>query len=122
MELSSAASRIGRRASKPSVKRTWGMGDPGKSDPMQIDESGTSAAVTNGSSVRAQLDLQYVSIQLDGITFGGWYRLLSDGRMELIARAHMAWDRRSQATPREQAEAMLSELIRTERPLPPSSS
>jgi hypothetical protein len=28
-------------------------------------------------------DLQYVSLQMDGKTYGGWYRQLADGRLEL---------------------------------------
>jgi hypothetical protein len=101
------------------------MGSPGNSDPAQTSKSGASASLTDGSPARAQLltttDLQYVSIQLDGITFGGWYRLRPDGRMELMARGHMTWDSRSQAIPLEQAKEMLSELIRAEGRLQPNS-
>jgi DNA-directed RNA polymerase specialized sigma24 family protein len=57
-------------------------------------------------------DLQYVSIQLDGSTYGGWYRLLPDGQMELLALANMHCERRTENTPVEQARGMLTDFIR----------
>jgi DNA-directed RNA polymerase specialized sigma24 family protein len=57
-------------------------------------------------------DLQYVSIQLDGNTYGGWYRLLPDGQMELLALANMHCERRTENTPVEQARGMLTDFIR----------
>lgn len=61
-------------------------------------------------------DLQYISIQLDGKTYGGWYRLLTDGRMELLALANMHCERRDENTPTEQARGMLADFIRAARP------
>lgn len=60
-------------------------------------------------------DLQYVSIQLDGNTYGGWYRLLPDGQMELLALANMHCERRTENTPVEQARGMLTDFIRRVR-------
>jgi DNA-directed RNA polymerase specialized sigma24 family protein len=57
-------------------------------------------------------DLQYVSIQVDGSTYGGWYRQLPDGQMELLALANMHCERRSESTPVEQARGMLTDFIR----------
>jgi RNA polymerase sigma-70 factor, ECF subfamily len=65
-------------------------------------------------------DLQYVSLQVDGKDYGGWYRLLSDGRMELLALANMHCERRSERTPIEQARGMLAEFIRAAREHEPS--
>jgi anti-sigma factor ChrR (cupin superfamily) len=61
-------------------------------------------------------DLQYVSIQVDGTTYGGWYRLLPDGQMELLALANMHCERRFENTPVEQARGMLADFIRVARP------
>lgn len=61
-------------------------------------------------------DLQYVSLQVDGKTYGGWYRMLPDGRMELLALANMHCERRAESTPVEQARGMLAEFIRAARP------
>lgn len=57
-------------------------------------------------------DLQYVSIQVDERTYGGWYRLLPDGQMELLALANMHCERRAENTPIEQARGMLADFIR----------
>lgn len=57
-------------------------------------------------------DLQYVSIEMDGSTYGGWYRVLPDGQMELLALANMHCELRSEATPVEQARGMLTDFIR----------
>lgn len=56
-------------------------------------------------------DLQYVSLQVDGATYGGWYRLLPDGQMELLALANMRTERRAEHTPLEQARGMLADFI-----------
>lgn len=61
-------------------------------------------------------DLQYVSIQVDGKTYGGWYRLLPDGQMELLALANMHCERRHENTAVEQARGMLTDFIRVARP------
>jgi RNA polymerase sigma-70 factor (ECF subfamily) len=58
-------------------------------------------------------DLQYVSLQLDGKTYGGWYRQLPDGRLELLALANMHSERRPEGTPIEQARGMLAEFVRS---------
>lgn len=63
-------------------------------------------------------DLQYVSIQLDGSTYGGWYRSLPDGQMELLAMANMHCERRTENTPIEQARGMLADFIRRARQKP----
>jgi RNA polymerase sigma-70 factor, ECF subfamily len=60
-------------------------------------------------------DLQYVSLQVDGKSYGGWYRLLPDGRMELLALANMHCERRAEKTPVEQARGMLVDFIRASR-------
>lgn len=60
-------------------------------------------------------DLQYVSIQVDGKTYGGWYRLLDDGQMELLALANMHCERRPENTAVEQARGMLTDFIRVAR-------
>lgn len=78
-----------------------------------LPEKKSEPAVPAGTSVHS--DLQYVSIQLDGGTYGGWYRLLPDGRMELLAQANMHRERRSENTPVEQAQAMLTDFIRGAR-------
>lgn len=61
-------------------------------------------------------DLQYVSLQVDGRTYGGWYRVLADGQMELLALANMHSERRFESTPVEQARGMLADFIRVARP------
>ncbi len=60
-------------------------------------------------------DLQYVSLQRDGKTYGGWYRLLPDGRLELLALANMHCERRPEGTPIEQARGMLADFVRSAR-------
>lgn len=101
------------------------MGDPSDSELLPLEKGanvGTSTA--DGSFMRPQppgkLDLQYVSIQLDGITFDGWYRLLPDGKVELMARGYLIRGRLPEGTLHEQAEAMLSEVIRAKRLLAPT--
>jgi RNA polymerase sigma-70 factor, ECF subfamily len=69
-----------------------------------------------------QSDLQYVSLQVDGRTYGGWYRTLADGRLELLALANMQCERREENTPIEQARGMLAEFIRAAKPTQHSES
>lgn len=75
-------------------------------------DAGTAVAEPKAS---VHSDLQYVSIQLDGGTYGGWYRLLPDGQMELLALANMHCERRTENTPVEQARGMLTDFIRGAR-------
>jgi RNA polymerase sigma-70 factor (ECF subfamily) len=58
-------------------------------------------------------DLQYVSLQLNGKPYGGWYRVLPDGQMELLALANMLCERRPEKTPIEQARGMLTDFVRS---------
>jgi hypothetical protein len=61
------------------------------------------------------IDLQYVSLQFDGKTYGGWYRQLPDGRLELLCLANMHSERRPEGAPVEQARAMLADFVRSVR-------
>ena len=76
-------------------------------------ESRQSSAATPLNSIRqtAQSDLQYVSLQIDGKTYGGWYRVLGDGRLELLALSHVHREPRSDSAPIEQAKGMLADLV-----------
>ena len=58
-------------------------------------------------------DLQYVSLQLDGKTYGGWYRQLPDGQLEMLALANMLSERRPEGTVIEQARGMLADFVRS---------
>jgi RNA polymerase sigma-70 factor (ECF subfamily) len=60
-------------------------------------------------------ELQYVSLQVDGKTYGGWYRVLADGRMELLALANMHRERRAESSPVEQARGMLADFVHAAR-------
>ena len=60
-------------------------------------------------------DLQYVSLELDGKIYGGWYRQLPDGRLELLALANMHSERRPEGSPIEQARGMLADFVRSAR-------
>jgi anti-sigma factor ChrR (cupin superfamily) len=60
-----------------------------------------------------QSDLQYVSIEVDGTTYGGWYRVLADGHMELLALAKRRVAPRLEIAPVDQALAMLAGLVRS---------
>jgi RNA polymerase sigma-70 factor, ECF subfamily len=73
------------------------------------------AADLNQAKQSVYSDLQYVSLQLDGKTYGGWYRQLQDGRLELLALANMLLERRPEATPIEQARGMLADFVRSAR-------
>lgn len=61
-------------------------------------------------------DLQYVSIQLNGQTYGGWYRTLPSGQMELLTLANLLHERRPEDTALEQARGMLTDFVRAHRP------
>lgn len=80
-------------------------------------EAGSAAGPTPLHDVRQSVysDLQYVSLQMGGQIYGGWYRMLPDGRMELLALANMHCERRSEGTPIEQARGMLEDFIRAAR-------
>jgi DNA-directed RNA polymerase specialized sigma24 family protein len=85
-----------------------------------VNKKSEPAAVAGAApleSVKASVhsDLQYVSIQVDGSTYGGWYRVLPDGQMELLALANMHCERRPENSPVEQARGMLSDFIRRAR-------
>jgi RNA polymerase sigma-70 factor (ECF subfamily) len=88
-------------------------------------EPRSEGAVASQDQIRQSVssDLQYISLQLDGKPYGGWYRLLPDGRMELLALANMHCERRAEKTPVEQARGMLVDFIRASRkdnePAPP---
>jgi len=75
-----------------------------------VDKKSELAPSESPASIHS--DLQYVSIQLDGRTYGGWYRLLPDGQMELLALANMHCELRTENTPSEQARGMLSDFVR----------
>jgi hypothetical protein len=64
-------------------------------------------------------DLQYVSLQLHGLTYGGWYRVLPNGQMELLALANMRVEPRTENTPLEQALGMLADFVRSAAPQHP---
>jgi DNA-directed RNA polymerase specialized sigma24 family protein len=75
-------------------------------------EPATAGPASLEPKASVQSDLQYVSIQVEGSTYGGWYRLLPDGQMELLALANMHCERRTENTPVEQARGMLTDFIR----------
>lgn len=83
----------------------------------QEPEPRPEGAVASLDPVRRSVssDLQYVSLHVDGKPYGGWYRLLPDGRMELLALANMHCERRAEKTPVEQARGMLVDFIRASR-------
>lgn len=78
--------------------------------------SSSAAAPLDDVRQTVQSDLEYVSLQMEGKTYGGWYRTLPDGRMELLALANMHCERRAENSAVEQARAMLAEFIRSARP------
>lgn len=57
-------------------------------------------------------DLQYVTQRVDGALFGGWYRVLDLGRLELLALGSVWQAPRNAAPPQRQARAMLAKLAR----------
>ena len=81
-------------------------------------ESASAAGAAPLDQVKQSIhsDLEYVSIQVDSRTYGGWYRLLPDGQMELLALANMHCERRPENTPVEQARGMLADFIHVARP------
>lgn len=78
----------------------------------KVESAGGAEVASAEPKASVHSDLQYVSIQLDGNTYGGWYRLLPDGQMELLALANMHCERRTENTPVEQARGMLTDFIR----------
>jgi hypothetical protein len=64
----------------------------------------------------AEGDLQYVSLEMNGAIYGGWYSVLPDGQIELLSLAQMHRALRHETTPHEQARGMLADFIRTARP------
>src|SRR5687768_8684624 len=78
----------------------------------EFERASASAAPLDQVKQSVHSDLQYVSIQVEGSTYGGWYRLLPDGQMELLALANMHCERRTENTPVEQARGMLTDFIR----------
>jgi hypothetical protein len=57
-------------------------------------------------------DLHYVTQCVAGTLFGGWYRVLRDGRLELLALGGTWRAHRSALLPQRQARAMLARLVR----------
>jgi DNA-directed RNA polymerase specialized sigma24 family protein len=78
----------------------------------KLEPAVTAGEAPAGPKASVHSDLQYVSIQVDGSTYGGWYRVLPDGQMELLALANMHCERRTENTPVEQARGMLTDFIR----------
>jgi len=57
-------------------------------------------------------DLYYITQCVAGTLFGGWYRVLHDGRIELLALGGV-WRAPSRGSlPQRQARAMLARLVR----------
>jgi DNA-directed RNA polymerase specialized sigma24 family protein len=52
-------------------------------------------------------------LEVEGKTYGGWYRVLANGHLELLALANMRSALRSEGAPVDQARAMLFDFIRT---------
>jgi len=65
------------------------------------------------SQPSARSNLQYVSLLVGGRTYGGWYRVLPDGQIELLALANIHSERRAERTPADQARGMLAEFVRS---------
>ena len=57
-------------------------------------------------------DLQYITQCVAGTLFGGWYRVLGDGRIELLALGAIWRAPRRGSLPQRQARAMLARLVR----------
>jgi RNA polymerase sigma-70 factor (ECF subfamily) len=77
--------------------------------------SADGAAPSDQSKRSGYCDLQYVSLELDGKTYGGWYRQLPDGQLELLAIGNIRSERRSNGTAMDQARGMLEEFVRAAR-------
>jgi RNA polymerase sigma-70 factor, ECF subfamily len=84
----------------------------------EFERASASAAPLDQVKQSVHSDLQYVSLQVDGKTYGGWYRMLPDGQIELLALANMHCERRAENTPVEQARGMLADFIHAARPAP----
>jgi len=77
-----------------------------------------------GGSAHESLDndLQYITQCVAGTLFGGWYRVLEDGRIELLALGGI-WRAPAQGSlPQRQARAMLARLVRLRVPSAARSS
>jgi len=57
-------------------------------------------------------ELQYITQCVAGTLFGGWYRILHDGRIELLALGGIWRAARRASLPQRQARAMLAHLVR----------
>jgi hypothetical protein len=57
-------------------------------------------------------DLQYITQCVAGSLFGGWYRVLHDGRIELLALGGIWRSPGKGSLPQRQARAMLARLVR----------
>jgi hypothetical protein len=65
------------------------------------------------SEAQSADDLEYITQCVAGTPYGGWYRVLCDGRLELVALGSV-WHqrRRGSLLPQRQARAMLARLVR----------
>jgi hypothetical protein len=59
-----------------------------------------------------EAELQYITQCVAGTLFGGWYRVLDDGRLELLALGGIWRAPRCASLPQRQARAMLARLVR----------
>jgi len=59
-----------------------------------------------------QSELEYITQCIAGTLFGGWYRILHDGRIELLALGGIWRAARRASLPQRQARAMLARLVR----------
>lgn len=66
-------------------------------------------------------ELQYITQCVAGTAFGGWYRVLDDGRIELLALGAVWRAPCRGSMPQRQARAMLARLVRL-RPGPRASA
>lgn len=57
-------------------------------------------------------DLHYITQCVAGTLFGGWYRILRDGRIELLALGGIWREPARGSLPQRQARAMLARLVR----------
>jgi hypothetical protein len=80
------------------------------------DASAATAAPLEQLKESLYSDLEYVSLQVDGATYGGWYRVLPDQRIELLALANMNCAMRHESSVLEQARGMLMDFIRAAPP------
>lgn len=61
---------------------------------------------------RSKSDLEYVTQCVAGTLFGGWYRVLHDGRLELRALGSVWYQPCGASLPQRQARALLARLVR----------